>query len=102
MDHLVHSQVIGDDDDNTDDVETKPTCNKIDMSNIDFGNKRKKTSSKLQKQKEFLNSSEAPSMIASIIVDNLPVTSEMESQLLNDILLNNLYPFYMKDVKIVN
>ena len=84
MDHLIHSQVIYDDNDNADDVVTEPTCNKIDMSNIDFGNKKKATSSKLQEQKEFVNSPKASSMLASTTVDNLSVTSEMESQLLND------------------
>ena len=40
VDHLVHSQFNCDDNNNTDDIVSEPTCNKIDMSKIDFGNKR--------------------------------------------------------------
>ena len=84
VDYLVDSQVVEEDRDCADDVVTEPSCNTIDMSGIDFGNKRKVTSPKLQKQKELLNSSKAPSTIAPTSEDKSPVTSEMESQLLND------------------
>ena len=47
MDHLIHSQVKSDVNYNTDNIVTEPTCNKIDMSNIDFGDKSKAISSKL-------------------------------------------------------
>ena len=48
VNHLVNSQVVCNVNNNPDDIVTEPACNKIDMSNIDFGNKRKATSSKLQ------------------------------------------------------
>ena len=84
VDHLVDTQVVEEDRDCADDVVNETSCNKIDMSGIDFGHKKKVTSPKLQEQKELLNSSEASSTIAPITENNSPVTSEMESQLLND------------------
>ena len=39
VDHLVCSQVKCNDDKDVNDTVTEPLCNKIDMSNIDFGNK---------------------------------------------------------------
>ena len=91
MDHLVDTQVVEEDRECVDDVVNKTSCNKIDMSGIDFGHKKKVTSPKLKEQKELLNPHEAPSMLASTIIDNLPVTennspvtSEMKLQLLNE------------------
>ena len=40
MGHLVRSQVECDDDDDANDIVTEPTCNKIDMLNIDFDNNK--------------------------------------------------------------
>ena len=61
------------------------------MSGIDFGNKKKVTSPKLQEQNKSLNPREAPSTLSLTVVDNSPVTennspvtSEIESKLLND------------------
>ena len=94
VDHLVDSQVVEEDRDCADDVVNEPSCNTIDMSDINFGNKRKVTSPKLQRQKELLNSSEVSSTIARTTEDNSPVTSEMESQLLNDTIKQPTYILY--------
>ena len=47
VDHLVDSQVVEEDRDCADDVDNENSCNKIDMSDIDFGHKKKVTSPKL-------------------------------------------------------
>ena len=71
-------------------VVNQTSCNKIDISGIDFGNKKKVTSPKLQDQNDLMhNKEEAPSTLSSMVValdneNNSPVTSEMESKLLND------------------
>ena len=91
VDHLVDTQVVEKDRDCTDDVVNETSCDKIDMSGIDFGHKKKVTSPKLWEQKELLNPHETPSTLSSSVVDNLPVTennspvtNEMKSQLLNE------------------
>ena len=90
VDHLIDNQVVEEDRDCANDEVNETSCEKIDMSGIDFGNKKKVTSPKLQEQKELLNPHEAPSMLSSTVIDNStvtdnsPVTSEMESKLLND------------------
>ena len=40
VDHLVDSQVMEEDRDGADDVVNETSCDKIDMSTIDLGNKR--------------------------------------------------------------
>ena len=90
VDHLIETQVKEEDRDGADDVVSETSCDRIDISGIDFGNKKKVTSPKLQEQKELLNPHETSSLLSSTEVDNLtvtennsPVTSEMKSQLLN-------------------
>ena len=91
VDHLIDNQDVDEDRDCANDVVNETSCGKIDMSGIDFGNKKKVTSPKLQEQKELLNPHEAPSTLSSTVVDNSPVTennspvtSEMKLQLLNE------------------
>ena len=75
VDHLVSSQVKCDDDDHT--IVTEPTNIKMDMSHIDFGNKR------VKKKDDSADSQEDQS---SKIQDNnekvlpsLSITSELDS-----------------------
>ena len=90
VDHLIENEEVKEDRDCEDDVVNETSCGKIDMSGIDFGNKKTVTSSKLQDQNDLMrNKEEAPSTLSSTVVapdneNNSPVTSEMESKLLND------------------
>ena len=47
VDHLVKTQVKEEDRDGADEVVSETSCDRIDMSDIDFGNKKKVTSPKL-------------------------------------------------------
>ena len=48
VDHLLDKQVVKEDRNCANDMVDETSCNKIDMSGIDFGNKKNVTSSKLQ------------------------------------------------------
>ena len=65
VDHLIDNQVVKEDRDCANDGVNETSCEKIDMSDIDFGKKKKVTSPKLQEKKELLNPSEAHSTLAS-------------------------------------
>ena len=75
------------DGDCANDVVDEISCKKIDMSGIDFGNKKKVTSPKLQEQREVLTPQDATRLEvdnSSVTENNSPVTNEMESKLLNE------------------
>ena len=87
LDPLLNNQVVEEDRDCANDVVDETSCNKIDMSGIDFGNKKKVTSPKLQEQREVLTPHDVPSLEVDnspVTENNSPVTSEMESKLLNE------------------
>ena len=71
MDHLVCSQVEFDDDDN--DIVTEPSCNKIDMSNIAFVNKRVVTNDNIADNKQYSSSKLQDK--DNNILSSLPITS---------------------------
>ena len=79
VNHLIENQDVEGERDCENDAVDATSCNKIDMSGIDFGIKKKLTSLKPQKQREVLT----PQDTTRSDVDNSPVTSEMESKLLN-------------------
>ena len=87
VDHLLDNQVVEEDRDCVNDVVDETSCNKIDMSGIDFGTKKKVTSPKLQEQREVLTPQDLPSSEvdnSTVTENNSPITSEMESKLLNE------------------
>ena len=84
VDHLVCSQVKcdgGDDDDDHNTV-TEPINNKIDMSNIDFGNKKVESSNNNTDGKQ--DSSSKLQDENNNVLPSLSIKSELESEVLND------------------
>ena len=90
VDHLIGNEEVNKDRNCEEGVKNETSCGKIDMSGIDFGNKKTITSPKLQDQNDTkYNKKDSPSIPSSMAVDpdnesNSPINSEMESKLLND------------------
>lgn len=82
MDHLVSFQIKCDEDDNDHTTLTEPTSNKIDMSNIDFGNNRIETRGNSTDSKQ--DSSSKLQVEDNKVLPSSSITSELESQESND------------------
>ena len=82
MDHLVSSQVKSNEYDDDSNIVNESTCNTIDMSNIDFGNKKVEASNNNINNNQ--NSSSKLQVEDNKVLPSLSITSELESQVLND------------------